>query len=105
MKIAPVLSDEPFKQSPTMLIIEVLRDFKDWSRLLGLHRWSEFLRDPTGEERTCETKIFYCTLSHGREVQKHGIFNETRITLHCANQFIRLEKSRCPRIVVQQLEP
>ncbi|KAK7691957.1 hypothetical protein QCA50_005362 [Cerrena zonata] len=58
--------------SPTMIIIEVLRSFKQWGSLLGLHKWSEFLKNPTNAEKQYETKIFYCVLSSGRQVQKHG---------------------------------
>ena len=41
-------------------------------RLLGEHRWSEFLRDPEEIERNGKSSVFYCTYSSDRIVQKNG---------------------------------
>ncbi|KAK7691949.1 hypothetical protein QCA50_005354 [Cerrena zonata] len=78
-----------------MLIIEVLRSFNDWCILLGSHKWSEFLRNPTDEEKQLETKVFYCTLSNGREVQKHG-WNRIDVK---ESWFARWDSKNDPRIV------
>lgn len=57
-----------------MVIIEVNRDYQDFDRILGEHRWSEFLTSPTKEESGRVTQVFYCTYSTGRIVQKNGTF-------------------------------
>ncbi|CAL1711707.1 unnamed protein product [Somion occarium] len=58
--------------SPNMVIIEIRCKFTNWDGLLGLHKWSQFLRDPGPDERQRESKIFYCVLPNGRQVQKEG---------------------------------
>ncbi|THH27337.1 hypothetical protein EUX98_g6853 [Antrodiella citrinella] len=62
-------------QAPNMIIIEVARAFDNWSSLLGEHKWGEFLRNPTFEEKDRVSQIFYCTFTTGRKVQKHGKFS------------------------------
>jgi hypothetical protein len=57
-----------------MVIIEVNREYKDFDRILGEHRWSEFLRTPTKEEKGKLTQVFYCAYNTGRIVQKNGGF-------------------------------
>ncbi|KAG8220443.1 hypothetical protein J3R82DRAFT_3137 [Butyriboletus roseoflavus] len=55
-----------------MVIIEVNRDYEQFDHILGEHRWSEFLQNPTKEESGRITQVFYCTYSTGRIVQKNG---------------------------------
>ncbi|KAH0829064.1 hypothetical protein J3R83DRAFT_2521 [Lanmaoa asiatica] len=55
-----------------MVVIEVNRDYAHFDRILGEHRWSEFLQSPTKEEKTRVTQVFYCAYSTGRIVQKNG---------------------------------
>jgi len=55
-----------------MVIIEVKRDFDCFDRLLGEHKWSEFLRNPSAEELEKVTQVFYCVYNSGRQVQKNG---------------------------------
>ncbi|KAI6009873.1 hypothetical protein EDC04DRAFT_847356 [Pisolithus marmoratus] len=55
-----------------MVIIEVDRDYPHFDRLLGEHRWSEFLRKPSTEEKGRVTQVFYCTYNTGRNVEKNG---------------------------------
>ncbi|KAI9568903.1 hypothetical protein HD554DRAFT_2096586 [Boletus coccyginus] len=55
-----------------MVIIEITRDYPHFDRILGEHRWSEFLQKPTKEEKGRATQVFYCTYSTGRIVQKNG---------------------------------
>jgi hypothetical protein len=59
-------------KSASMVIIEIARDFDGFERLLGEHRWSELLVNPNEEEKHRVSKIYYCTYSSGREVQKNG---------------------------------
>ncbi|KZT03888.1 uncharacterized protein LAESUDRAFT_703856 [Laetiporus sulphureus 93-53] len=54
------------------VLIEIDRSYKGVERLLGEHRWAEFLRNPSDTEKQQVSKIFYCTHSSGREVQKYG---------------------------------
>ena len=55
-----------------MVLIEVDRDFDSFHRLLGLHRWSEFLQKPSEEELQKVSMVFGCTYNTGRKVEKHG---------------------------------
>ncbi|EGO00551.1 hypothetical protein SERLA73DRAFT_38629, partial [Serpula lacrymans var. lacrymans S7.3] len=59
-------------QARDMVIIEVARDYQHFDRILGEHRWSEFLVNPTGELQDQITRVYYCTYSTGRQVQKYG---------------------------------
>ncbi|KAF8145766.1 hypothetical protein K438DRAFT_1991536 [Mycena galopus ATCC 62051] len=54
------------------IILEVNRDYPQPERLLGEHRWSEFLKKPNAEEAGRVSQIFYCTYSTGRQAQKDG---------------------------------
>lgn len=55
-----------------MVIIEVSRDCPHFDRILGEHRWSEFLNKPSVEEKGRVTQVYYCTYSTGRIVEKNG---------------------------------
>lgn len=55
-----------------MVIIEIARECPQLDRLLGEHRWREFLKKSTKQEQDQVTKVFYCTYSTGRQVQKNG---------------------------------
>lgn len=57
-----------------MVIIEVKRDYGGFDRLLGEHRWNEFLKNPSQEEADKVTKVYYCVYNSGRQVQKCGGF-------------------------------
>ncbi|KAJ8586439.1 hypothetical protein M405DRAFT_843857 [Rhizopogon salebrosus TDB-379] len=54
-----------------MVIIEVARECPQLDRLLGEHRWSEFLKKPAEQDKDQVSKVFYCTYSTGRQVQKN----------------------------------
>ncbi|KAI0311919.1 hypothetical protein OF83DRAFT_1148721 [Amylostereum chailletii] len=58
--------------SPSMIIIEVDRDFDNFPGLLGEHKWADFLRQPTEEQAGQSSKIFYCVWNTGRKVEKNG---------------------------------
>ncbi|KZP28423.1 hypothetical protein FIBSPDRAFT_258477 [Athelia psychrophila] len=58
--------------APSMVIIEVKRDWDGFDHLLGEHKWSEVLRNPSHEEEAKVTQVFYCRYNTGRNVQKHG---------------------------------
>ncbi|CCM03009.1 uncharacterized protein FIBRA_05126 [Fibroporia radiculosa] len=59
-------------KSPNMVIIEVNRDFQGLQRVLGEHRWAEVLRNPSEEEKSKVSKVFFCKYRSGREVEKNG---------------------------------
>jgi len=59
-------------QARDTVIIEVNRDYPHFDRILGEHRWSEFLRNPSRDEKDRATQVFYCTYHTGRMVQKNG---------------------------------
>ncbi|KAJ6592657.1 hypothetical protein B0H19DRAFT_1088268 [Mycena capillaripes] len=54
------------------VLLEINRDYPHPERLLGEHRWSEFLKKPSGEEAGRVSQIFYSTYSTGRQAQKDG---------------------------------
>lgn len=55
-----------------MVLLEVDRDYKHVDRLIGEHRWSEFLKRPTHEESGRVSQIFHCFYNTGRQAQKDG---------------------------------
>ncbi|KAJ7247174.1 hypothetical protein B0H12DRAFT_1125480 [Mycena haematopus] len=54
------------------ILLEIEREYAEPERLLGEHRWSEFLKNPNAEEAGRVSQIFYCTYSTGRQAQKDG---------------------------------
>lgn len=61
-----------YKPKHGMVIFAVDKSYRRTERLLGEHRWSEFLKKPKNGEQTLVSKIFYSTFSTDREVQKDG---------------------------------
>ncbi|KAG6918245.1 hypothetical protein DXG01_015619 [Tephrocybe rancida] len=55
-----------------MVLIEVDKKYPHNERLLGEHKWQEFLRNPTEEEADRVTQIFHSLYTTGREAQKDG---------------------------------
>ncbi|KAJ7214993.1 hypothetical protein GGX14DRAFT_443565 [Mycena pura] len=76
--IACCVGPEPFfalfykPSARGQVILEISRDYPHPERLLGEHRWSEFLQNPNVEEAGRVTQIFYSTYSTGRQAQKDG---------------------------------
>jgi len=60
-------------QSPGMVILAISRDSEDICGLLGAHKWSEFLKDPSDEEKGQTSKVFFSTKSCTRELEGPGI--------------------------------
>lgn len=60
------------RQARDTVIIEVNREYQFFDRILGEHRWAEFLHKPSAEEKDRVTQVFYCTYHTGRMVQKYG---------------------------------
>ncbi|KAF5383466.1 hypothetical protein D9757_006112 [Collybiopsis confluens] len=56
-----------------MVLIEIDRAFTEHQKLLGLHEWSKFLKQPTAEEKGRSTQIFYSTYKTHRAAQKDGV--------------------------------
>ena len=63
-----------------MVILEISKDYKDIDRLLGEHRWKDFLRNPTDEESIRVSQVFYCLYKSGRDVQKNGQRNPSFVS-------------------------
>ncbi|KAM6503188.1 hypothetical protein JOM56_000131 [Amanita muscaria] len=61
-----------YKPKHGMVVFAVDKSYRRTERLLGEHRWSEFLKKPKNGEQTLVSKIFYSTFSTDREVQKDG---------------------------------
>lgn len=55
-----------------MVVAEVSKEFKQFDKLLGEHRWGEFLREPSPEERDRKTKVYNSTYTNSRALQKDG---------------------------------
>ena len=55
-----------------MILLEVSKMFTDHERLLGEHRWSELLKEPSDEEEKRVSRVFHSFYSKGREAQKDG---------------------------------
>jgi hypothetical protein len=72
-------------------------------RLLGEHRWSDFLRNPSEEEKGRVSQIFYCTYSTGRQAQKDGMFASYYDRSRLIGSLCRLETHQCRRFLVQEL--
>jgi hypothetical protein len=59
-------------QARGQVLLEVNRDYSHPERLLGEHRWREFLVNPTEEEARRSSTVFYSTYNAGRQAQKDG---------------------------------
>jgi hypothetical protein len=59
-------------KSRGMVILEIEKHYKGIDNLLGEHRWCEFLKNPTDEQKDCVSQIFYCLYKSDRETQKDG---------------------------------
>lgn len=57
-----------------MVLLEIDKEYPHNDRLLGEHRWSEFLKKPTEEEKDRVTQIFHCLYNTGRAAQKDGVW-------------------------------
>lgn len=57
-----------------MVLLEIDKKYPHNDRLLGEHRWSEFLKNPSKEEAGKVTQIFHCLYKTGREAQKDGVY-------------------------------
>ncbi|TBU46648.1 hypothetical protein BD309DRAFT_953572 [Dichomitus squalens] len=57
--------------SPGCIIVEVDESLPSFRVLLGLHKWSEFLKNSKGHEETV-SGVYYCTYGSDRDVQKNG---------------------------------
>ena len=57
----------------------------------GAHNWADIFKSPTEDEKDRVSKVFWCTLNIGREVEKAG--QEIRYERHFCHSygFSRLE--------------
>ncbi|CAA7265143.1 unnamed protein product [Cyclocybe aegerita] len=63
-------------KSRGMILLEIPKAFTDHGLLLGEHRWGEFLKNPTDEERVRYTQVFHSFYSTVRDAQKDGWLEE-----------------------------
>ncbi|KIJ51238.1 hypothetical protein M422DRAFT_244419 [Sphaerobolus stellatus SS14] len=54
-----------------MVLIEVRRNFPGYRRLLGAHKWSDFVKQP-GRYHDQVSRIYFSTYPNGRAVEKAG---------------------------------
>ncbi|KAJ7820584.1 hypothetical protein B0H14DRAFT_2371965, partial [Mycena olivaceomarginata] len=57
------------------------RNYPEPERLLGEHRWSEFLKKPNAEDQGRVSQIFYSTYATGRQAKKGICFCSERARL------------------------
>ena len=69
--VTPSTSHDRVMQSDK-IILEISEEYGDWRRILGEHRWAEFLKNPTPEEARLRSQIFFCTADTPRKIQKKG---------------------------------
>ena len=55
-----------------MILLEISKDYEDTKRLLGEHKWSQFLKDPKEEEKFNKTCVFYSIYTNCRAAAKDG---------------------------------
>ena len=55
-----------------MVLLEIDKAYPEHERLLGEHRWIEFLKNPRADEKERISQIFYCFYDTGRAAQKDG---------------------------------
>lgn len=90
-----------------MAIVEIDRTYNHFDRLLGEHRWSEFIKDPNDEERNRVSQVFYCFHNSYREVQKDGKCKIASRSHHGnidKSVSYRLEENKRRKRVVQGVE-
>ena len=64
-----------------MVLLEIDKAYPGHERLLGEHRWIEFLKNPRADEKERISQIFYCLYDTGRAAQKDGTFPSSRCCL------------------------
>ncbi|KAF5374649.1 hypothetical protein D9615_009009 [Tricholomella constricta] len=76
--IAAIIGTDPvhalhYKPSARgMVLIEVDKKYPHTARLLGEHKWTNFLNNPSKEETGKVSQIFHCLYNTGRAAQKDG---------------------------------
>ncbi|PPQ75448.1 hypothetical protein CVT26_016222 [Gymnopilus dilepis] len=55
-----------------MILLEISKTFARDERLLGEHRWRDMLKDPSNEEKSRVSQVFYCFYNTSRAAQKDG---------------------------------
>ncbi|KAF5374650.1 hypothetical protein D9615_009008 [Tricholomella constricta] len=85
-----------------MVLIEVDKKYSNTERLLGEHKWANFLNNPSKEETGKVSQIFHCLYNTGRAAQKDGLEPHDRVSLEfsswlwdVAEQFLSF-KYPCP---------
>lgn len=66
-----------------MVVAEVSKTYQQFDKLLGEHRWVEFLYKASTEEKERRTKVYYSTYSNGRALQKDGKLVGKIRNIHC----------------------
>ena len=69
-----------------MILLEISKTFTRDERLLGEHRWRDMLKDPSNEEKSRVSQVFYCFYNTSRAAQKDGLsplrsFLDFRLTI------------------------
>ena len=73
-----------------MVLLEIDKNYTHNDRLLGEHRWQEFLKNPSKEEKDRVSQIFHCLYTTGREAQKDGTSSNLFITITCSQSILQV---------------
>lgn len=88
-----------------MVLLEIDKKYPHNNRLLGEHRWSEILRNPSNEEQGRASRIFHSFYTTGREAQKDGTRRSSSLPLPLTHaRFFRMETYSRREFMVQGLE-
>ncbi|EDR07679.1 uncharacterized protein LACBIDRAFT_298063 [Laccaria bicolor S238N-H82] len=70
--VEPLLGLHYKPKARGMVLLEIDKAYPEHERLLGEHRWIEFLKNPRADEKERISQIFYCLYDTGRAAQKDG---------------------------------
>ena len=60
-----------------MTLVAIDKEFKDLRRLLGAHRWADFLHKP-GVDAPRVSRIYFCWLNTDQDLSKEGTCADER---------------------------
>ena len=66
-----MLTDITFFQSPGSIILAIDESMPDFGKILGAHKWSAFLTDPSSESDHV-SMVFYSTCRSDQDVRDAG---------------------------------
>jgi hypothetical protein len=59
-------------QTPSIALVEISRDYKDWARILGEHKWQLAIHNNRPADRERWSRIYYASFRDHRAAEKAG---------------------------------